>query len=126
MCGFVSLHGSGQDLAPYQEVLERMLATLVHRGPDGEGLTHVDKQALFGHRRLAVIDLVQGRSHALCLWSLYTVFNGEIYNYLELRRELQQKGGVFGAILTLKSYSNCLSNKARKALPSSTECLVFT
>ena len=54
------LHGSGQDLAPYQEVLERMLATLVHRGPDGEGLTHVDKQALFGHRRLAVIDLVQG------------------------------------------------------------------
>ena len=96
MCGFVSLHGSGQDLAPYQEVLERMLATLVHRGPDGEGLTHVDKQALFGHRRLAVIDLVQGAQPMRSACGRYTlVFNGEIYNYLELRRELQQKGGVF-------------------------------
>ena len=57
MCGFISIHSQGESLASHQSMLARMLARIAHRGPDGEGFHHVMNQALFGHRRLAVIDL---------------------------------------------------------------------
>jgi asparagine synthase (glutamine-hydrolysing) len=73
--------------------MQSMLARIAHRGPDGEGVHHVMGQALFGHRRLAVIDLEHGAQPMLSSDRRYTlVFNGEIYNYLELRGELQKEG----------------------------------
>lgn len=93
MCGFVSIHSSNQSLADSQNVLEGMLSTIVHRGPDGKGFHHVPNQALFGHCRLAIIDLDHGSQPMVSLCSRYTlVFNGEIYNYRELREELNRAG----------------------------------
>ena len=77
--------------------LGRMLARIVHRGPDGEG-THVSKSdgLAIGMRRLSIIDLEGGTQP---IWNedhtVAVVFNGEIYNYPELRAELESKGHVF-------------------------------
>ena len=76
--------------------LGRMLARIVHRGPDGEG-THISKSdgLAIGMRRLSIIDLDGGTQP---IWNedrtVAVVFNGEIYNYVELRRELEAKGHV--------------------------------
>ena len=76
-------------------VLERMTDSLAHRGPDGRGV-HVGEGWGFGHRRLAVIDLSFGAQpmHSED-GSLTVTFNGEIYNYLELRTQLQRLGHRF-------------------------------
>lgn len=92
MCGLVGFVGNGD-----RDVLEAMTRCLSHRGPDGEGV-FIDETArvFLGHRRLAVIDLPGGHqpmwneSHDVCV-----VFNGEIYNHGELRRELVARGHVF-------------------------------
>ena len=76
-------------------LLQTMMQTLVHRGPDADGI-YLDGHVGLGHRRLSIIDLSTGqqpmRSHDgdLCI-----VFNGEIYNYLELRDELIRCGARF-------------------------------
>ena len=96
MCGFISFHTHGKSLANHQGTLARMLERIAHRGPDGEGIHHAPNQALFGHRRLAVIDLDNGAQPMVSADQRYTlVFNGEIYNYLELRKELKEKGVSF-------------------------------
>src|SRR5439155_23518220 len=67
-----------------------------HRGPDGEGV-HVDGPLGLGHRRLAILDLSkQGRQPMPCVDGRYWVtFNGEIFNFIELRRELEARGHTF-------------------------------
>ena len=83
-------------VAPVRLRLERMVAKLARRGPDGEGL-HFDGPVALGHRRLAIIDLSE-RSHQPMLdttLGLALVFNGTIYNYPQLRAELIGKGHVF-------------------------------
>jgi asparagine synthase (glutamine-hydrolysing) len=78
-------------------LLASMLARIVHRGPDGQG-THVEPSLglAIGMRRLSIIDLEGGSQP---IWnedeSIGVVFNGEIYNYVELRRELEAKGHRF-------------------------------
>ncbi|MEO7773736.1 MAG: asparagine synthase (glutamine-hydrolyzing) [Steroidobacteraceae bacterium] len=75
--------------------MRRMLDMLSHRGPDGEGLMQ-DEVATFGHRRLSIIDLEGGRQPLVNAdQSLWLVCNGEIYNYVELRKDLQARGYVF-------------------------------
>ena len=72
-----------------------MCAAIVHRGPDDEGVYLGDGVAL-GMRRLSIIDLEGGHqpisNEDQTVW---IVFNGEVYNYRELRRDLQQRGHVF-------------------------------
>ncbi len=95
MCGIsgeLRLDGGEPDLA----LMGRMLTRLARRGPDHEG-TWSDGPLLFGHRRLSVIDL-SDRSNQPMIdpeLGLALVFNGAIYNYRELRRELQAKGYRF-------------------------------
>jgi asparagine synthase (glutamine-hydrolysing) len=95
MCGIAG-NVSRQPLEPRQlEQLDRMSQALIHRGPDGSGLFRADHVAL-AIRRLAIIDPATG-------WqplynedeSLVLVANGEIYNYVELRRQLQDRGHHF-------------------------------
>jgi len=92
MCGIAGFCGEGTP-----EDLWAMTALLAHRGPDGENY-HIDpdRPVFLGHRRLAVVDLVTG---AQPMWSqrrdVGIVFNGEIYNHVELRRELESQGQVF-------------------------------
>jgi asparagine synthase (glutamine-hydrolysing) len=94
MCGIAGFAGTGDrgDLAA-------MTMALAHRGPDGEG-SHVDEAArvFLGHRRLAILDLEGGSQP---MWNedgtVAVIFNGEIYNHLELRLELQARGHVFAS-----------------------------
>jgi asparagine synthase (glutamine-hydrolysing) len=77
---------------------KEQLATLAHRGPDGSGLfTH--PQIQLGHTRLAIIDLTQGGQQPMSYddGRYVVVYNGEIYNYLELRSELMSKGERFAS-----------------------------
>jgi asparagine synthase (glutamine-hydrolysing) len=77
-----------------QQVLTTLAAALIHRGPDGEGFfTH----GPFGlaHRRLAIIDLSDSGAQPMRVGPIVVVFNGEIYNYRELREELRGEGQVF-------------------------------
>jgi asparagine synthase (glutamine-hydrolysing) len=74
--------------------LERMAAAMAHRGPDGEGFWLGDDAGL-AFRRLAIIDLHERSNQPLELGPWKLVFNGEIYNYLELREELRRGGHEF-------------------------------
>ena len=78
-----------------ERLLSAMTEVLAHRGPDGQGIL-VNGPAGFGHRRLAIIDLVTGdQPMSSADGSLSLIFNGEIYNYRELRRELEARGLTF-------------------------------
>lgn len=75
--------------------MRRMLELLQHRGPDGEG-TYEDSCVTLGHRRLSIIDLAGGAQPLRSRdGTIRLIANGEIYNYRELRRELEQRGHVF-------------------------------
>lgn len=92
ICGHLSLN---EHPAPSPEVLEQMVAALLHRGPDGRGL-HIDGPLGLGHARLSIIDLAGGDQPMFNEdRSVSLVCNGEIYNYRELRKELLAKGHAF-------------------------------
>lgn len=96
MCGIVSIHTSEHSLDDESSQLDDMLERILHRGPDSEGKVHVKNQVLLGHRRLAIIDLEHGQQPMVSEDNRYTlIFNGEVYNYLELRQLLIQKGVYF-------------------------------
>jgi asparagine synthase (glutamine-hydrolysing) len=92
MCGIAGIvGGSGARKA----AMARMLDALRHRGPDGEGEIG-DGQAIFGHRRLSIIDLEGGRQPLVNAdGTIWLVCNGEIYNYRELRRPFERDGYPF-------------------------------
>ena len=77
--------------------LKKMTGTLTHRGPDEEGLwQNENKTVLLGHRRLSIIDLSEAAAQPMPYLNRYSlVHNGEIYNYIELKNELVQKGYSF-------------------------------
>ncbi len=94
MCGISGIYNLDQHPVD-GDLLRRMNDTLVHRGPDGSGL-FVDGAIGLGHRRLSIIDLHTGdQPMATPEGDLQVVFNGEIYNFLELRSELEGRGHVF-------------------------------
>jgi asparagine synthase (glutamine-hydrolysing) len=96
MCGIAGfVDFSGHDQAEAQARIARMTDRIAHRGPDGGG-AFVDAHAALGHRRLAIIDLASGHQPiGVAADQVQIVFNGEIYNYLELRQELEAKGHRF-------------------------------
>jgi len=91
ICGIVNFDG-----APVvSETVRRMTNSLIHRGPDAAGY-HFEPGVGLGHRRLSIIDLATGQQPlANEDESVWVVFNGEIYNYLELRHFLELKGHYF-------------------------------
>jgi asparagine synthase (glutamine-hydrolysing) len=95
MCGIAGQY-CPDGRAPDGALLAAMGARLAHRGPDGEG-AHIHGNAGLVHRRLAIIDLSEEGLQPMANedGSLWIVFNGEIYNYLELRDELIAKGHRF-------------------------------
>lgn len=94
MCGICGIfHFGGQRVD--RELLDRMTSALKHRGPDGSG-AYVSERAGLGHRRLSIIDLRGGAQPITNEdGTLHLVFNGEIYNFIELRKELEEKGHIF-------------------------------
>lgn len=95
MCGIVGCLGWSGRYKPEVDQLRQMLAMIRHRGPDEFGL-YLDQRIGMGCARLSIIDLSTGQQ-PICNedWSLWIVFNGEVYNYLELREGLVQRGHVF-------------------------------
>ena len=92
MCGFTGFTNYIKDDGT---VLGRMMDRIVHRGPDASG-QFVDTNIALGFRRLSIIDLAEGGQPMFNEdKSLVLVFNGEIYNFKELRAELLEKGHVF-------------------------------
>jgi asparagine synthase (glutamine-hydrolysing) len=94
MCGIAGWFGPHRMEQPPREVVDRMLDRIGHRGPDGRGLAELpDGNGILGHVRLAIIDPAGGVQP---VWSRdnrnVLVFNGEIYNYRELRQRLSRAG----------------------------------
>jgi asparagine synthase (glutamine-hydrolysing) len=95
MCGFTGAYARDGGEAVSRDALVRMTGSLRHRGPDGEGY-FLDRGVALGHRRLTIIDLATGdQPKARADGSVVLVFNGEIYNYRELRKELEGLGRAF-------------------------------
>lgn len=93
MCGIAG--GIWRDGRLVDETLARgALTQLQHRGPDAEGI-HLNRGVFLGHQRLSIIDLDPRANQPMRSGSLVISFNGEIYNYRELRRSLEQKGISF-------------------------------
>jgi asparagine synthase (glutamine-hydrolysing) len=92
MCGLVGIIQFDQQ-APRREVLERMSAKIRHRGPDDSGV-FISGPVGLAHQRLSIIDLKTGHQ-PMSADGVTVVFNGEIYNYVELRAELQRAGHAF-------------------------------
>ena len=83
-----------------QRILEKMNRTMTHRGPDGEGygIYQANKAAIgFGHRRLSIIDLSEGGSQPKTFQTLHITYNGEIYNYTGIKKELEVLGHQFNS-----------------------------
>lgn len=97
MCGICGIYDrSGR--AVDTDLLDQMTAILKHRGPDGEGRL-VDGGVGLGHRRLSIIDVAGGAQPIENEdGSLQVVFNGEIYNFIELREELERSGHTFRTV----------------------------
>jgi asparagine synthase (glutamine-hydrolysing) len=95
MCGICGQLKIASDEPVNQETIRRMARTMFHRGPDDEGY-FFDRSLGFGFRRLSIIDLAGGHQPmADAEESVWLVFNGEIYNYRELRAELESHGHKF-------------------------------
>jgi len=95
MCGIAGIVQSSSQ--PATAIVQGMADALKHRGPDGEGIwTSPSGKAILGHRRLAIIDLSTNASQPMGYLNRYhIVFNGEIYNHIELKEDLQKKGYTF-------------------------------
>jgi asparagine synthase (glutamine-hydrolysing) len=95
MCGICGVVAAERERGPDREAVARMSARLVHRGPDDEGL-FCEGPAALAARRLSIIDLAHGHQPIENEdGSAVVVQNGEIYNYRELKRELEGKGHRF-------------------------------
>lgn len=95
MCGIVALLDA-KGLRPADRLIERMTACVAHRGPDDVG-HFVDGAVALGHRRLSIIDLTSGGHQPMATpqGRSVIVYNGELFNYLELRDELRASGRAF-------------------------------
>lgn len=95
MCGIAGVIGTtGQDVG---SLLKRLTAALAHRGPDGSGFHYAQGRSVgLGHRRLSIVDVAGGaQPMANEDQRLWVVLNGELYNHLEIRKELEREGHVF-------------------------------
>ncbi len=97
MCGIAGIAVGPGAIPPTRDTLHRMCNTIIHRGPDDEGIG-IEGRVALGMRRLSIIDVAGGRQPLVNEESnVRAVFNGEIYNFRELRKELEQKGHRFNS-----------------------------
>jgi asparagine synthase (glutamine-hydrolysing) len=102
MCGIAGLVNFKDNIVKEKDILKKMIKTLERRGPDAEG-SYISSNVLFGHRRLIVVDpkggiqpmtkINEGKKYTL-------IYNGELYNTEDLRKELMKEG------FTFESYSD--------------------
>jgi len=92
ICGIFDKHITKDDR---QIIIDKMLLRQRHRGPDGSYSWHGSDGICFGHNRLKIIDLSDQANQPMLKDNLVISFNGEIYNYIEIRDELHKKGHAF-------------------------------
>jgi len=93
MCGIsIIISKKGQSIP--KNIIESMTDKIIHRGPDAAGY-HFGKNFAFGHRRLKIIDLSDAASQPMNFQNLTIIYNGEVYNYIEIREELKILGYSF-------------------------------
>lgn len=95
MCGFIG-YINGTNVIDHHQTIENMMNTIIHRGPDSGGI-HTDDKVTLGFRRLSIIDLSDVANQPLYSadGNIVLVFNGEIFNFQELRKDLIAKGHTF-------------------------------
>src|SRR3990172_6782185 len=93
MCGIAGIINLNKKRVD-KNTLVKMAKTLSHRGPDDEGY-FIEKNIALGHRRLSIIDLSKAGHQPMARENLVIVFNGEIYNYIEIKEELKNRGYRF-------------------------------
>jgi asparagine synthase (glutamine-hydrolysing) len=95
MCGIVGIYMSGDTLQSPENLLQRMLARIQYRGPDESGI-YINNRVALGSVRLSIIDLQSGQQPLSTADGKYwIVFNGEIFNYIELKADLKRLGYSF-------------------------------
>jgi asparagine synthase (glutamine-hydrolysing) len=94
MCGIAGFIDSKLSKEQGEEILDKMLAATIHRGPDYTG-KQITSPAYLGHNRLSIIDLSNDANQPMQSDNYSIVYNGEVYNYLEIKEELKQKGYQF-------------------------------
>lgn len=96
MCGIAGIISTNLNSVSKQR-LQTMTDTIQHRGPEGDGFwLNKDGTVGFGHRRLSIIDLTNAGSQPMHYLNRYTIiYNGEIYNYIEIKETLEKKGYTF-------------------------------
>ncbi len=91
MCGIL-----GAMPAQNPVLFKQALSLIAHRGPDGFGIWNEEEKISLGHRRLSILDLSEAGKQPMNFMERYAItFNGEIFNFLELKHELLQKGYYF-------------------------------
>lgn len=95
MCGIAGIIKKQNDKVDKEEI-RKMNDAMLHRGPDSEGI-YIDRGIGLGHRRLSILDLTDSGSQPMVSYDqrFVLIFNGEIYNYIELKKELQSEGATF-------------------------------
>ena len=98
MCGIAGILSTLKPVS--QSAVQQMTDSIIHRGPDGGGIWIDDNNAVgLGHRRLSIIDLSNAGHQPMHYLDRYTItFNGEIYNYLEIKQQLVAAGYLFKSL----------------------------
>jgi asparagine synthase (glutamine-hydrolysing) len=92
MCGILGILPKANDEYLFEDALNK----ITHRGPDGFGIWHDEQAAIsLGHRRLSILDLSESGKQPMHFGQYVITFNGEIYNFIEIKKELEKKGYQF-------------------------------
>ncbi|GAA1790961.1 asparagine synthase (glutamine-hydrolyzing) [Luedemannella flava] len=95
MCGLITFVSSNRGANSQRDVIAQALETMHHRGPDETGVEVVGSDVVFAHKRLSIIDVASSHEPLPYAEGRYLlIFNGEIYNYIELRKQLIQEYGA--------------------------------
>jgi len=94
MCGIAGIIDPKKSTSENMELLNSMLKIQHHRGPDSTG-TWTDNTVFLGHNRLSIIDLSEAANQPMHYKQFSLIFNGEVYNYVELKKELEAMGHIF-------------------------------
>ena len=123
MCGIAGVATADGLRSSDAALVNDMLVAIAHRGPDDQ-FTLGDERALIGSRRLSIIDVEGGRqpltdesNKIICSQ------NGEIYNYVELRADLERRGHVFGPMATQRRSRICTRSSDPPSSPTFGACL---
>ncbi len=93
MCGICGIFEIEQKVN--ENIIPEMLKLMKHRGPDAQGIAKVGDKIILGHTRLKIIDLSDKANQPMRYKNLWITLNGEIYNFKEIRKELEKKGHIF-------------------------------